>query len=102
LTTLSLLGLKGGLDFMTPAKVLTLIRELKVVELKKDHYLFKQGELGDQAFVVLDGELILFTEESDQPIDEEKSKQEQKNTIHHKVASSIGSFLRKQTSYKPH
>ena len=40
---------------MTPAKILTLIRELKAVEVKKDTYLFKEGERGDQAFVVLDG-----------------------------------------------
>lgn len=62
---------------MTSAKVLTLIRELKAVEIKKDSYLFKQGERGEQAFIVLDGELLLFNEDSDLLFDEETSKMAQ-------------------------
>lgn len=62
---------------MTPAKILTLIRELKVIELKKDCYLFKQGERGDEAFIVLDGELLLFAEETGLLLSEESNKMTQ-------------------------
>ena len=62
---------------MTPAKILTLIRELKAVEVKKDNYLFKEGERGDQAFVVLDGKLLLFNEERAILSDEQSSQMAQ-------------------------
>jgi len=62
---------------MTPAKILTLIRELKVIELKKDCYLFKQGERGDETFIVLDGELLLFAEETGLLLSEESNKMTQ-------------------------
>ena len=56
---------------MTPAKIITLIRELKTIEVKRDQYLFKEGERGDKAFVVLDGELLLFNEETAALLDEQ-------------------------------
>ena len=59
---------------MTPAKVLTFIRELKVIEVKKDCYLFKQGERGNEAFLVFDGELLLFTENEQLLFQEETNK----------------------------
>lgn len=57
---------------MTPAKLLQLIKELKVIEIKKDCYLFKQGEQGNQAYVLLDGEILLF-EEDPQLLKQEES-----------------------------
>ena len=91
---------------MTPAKILTLIRELKAVEIKKDQYLFKQGERGDQAFVVLDGELLLFNEESAVLFDEETSKmsqiQENQKVIRQRLTVALGEMFGKKISPQPH
>ena len=91
---------------MTPAKILTLIRELKAVEIKKDRYLFKQGERGEQAFIVLDGELLLFNEDSEVLFDEETIKmtqiQENQKEIRQRLNVAVGGMFGKKVNPKPH
>ena len=69
---MKLSGLKSGLEHMSHSKIVSLIKELKVIEVLKNHYLFKQGEFGNSAYVVLEGKILLFQEDFEEIRTEEQ------------------------------